>query len=255
MNDIAIKTEVASSPLAIIDRALNQGVAPEQLGQLLDLQERWTRERRREAYNRDMCQCQAELPTVLKTANNPHTRSKFARLEDLIQAMKPVYTRFGFSLSFGVEDCPIPEHVRIVCHVMHRDGHVEIFRADIPLDGAGAKGGKSSMNSTQATGSTYTYGQRYLIRMIFNCAIADEDNDGNWRSDHIGADQIQQINILMDKCREAGNPVDFDKFLSVFKIQGLERLPTQRFDEAIRLLNLKLTSAAKTEPKKEANNG
>jgi hypothetical protein len=78
--------------------------------------------------------------------------------------------------------------------------------------------------------------------MIFNCAIADEDNDGNWRPAHIGADQIQQINILLDKCREAGNPVDFDKFLSVFKIQGLERLPAQRFDEAIRLLNRKLES-------------
>jgi hypothetical protein len=241
MNDV-VRAEVASSPLAIIDRALNNGVAPEQLGQLLDLQERWTRERRREAYNRDMCLTQAEMPTVIKSADNPHTRSKFARLEDLIQAMKPVYTRFGFSLSFGIEDCPIPEHIRIVCHVMHREGHVEVSRADIPLDGAGARGGKSSMNATQATGSTYTYGQRYLIRMIFNCAIADEDNDGNWRPAHIGADQIQQINILLDKCREAGNPVDFDKFLSVFKIQGLDRLPAQRFDEAIRLLNRKLES-------------
>ncbi len=242
MNDVAIKKEqVADSPLAIIDRALDKGVAVEQLGQLLDLQERWTKERRREAYHRDMCAAQSEMPTVIKSADNPHTRSKFARLEDLIQAIKPVYTKYGFSLTFGTEPCNIPEHIRIVAKIMHRDGHYETEAIDIPLDGAGARGGKSSMNATQATGSTYTYGQRYLTRMIFNLAIADEDNDGNWRPAFIGADQIQQINILLDKCREAGNPVDFDRFLGVFKIESLDKLPPARFPEAVRLLNQKLT--------------
>lgn len=241
MNDVAIKKEqVADSPLAIIDRALDKGVAVEQLGQLLDLQERWTRERRREAYHRDMCAAQAEMPTVFKDADNPHTRSKFARLENLIQAIKPVYTKYGFSLTFGTEPCAIPEHIRIVCKIMHRDGHHEVEAVDIPLDGAGAKGGKSSMNATQATGSTYTYGQRYLIRMIFNIAIADEDNDGNWRPAFLSPDQIQQINTLLDKCREAGNPVDFDRFLAVFKIESLDRLPSNRFAEAVKLLNQKL---------------
>ena len=48
MNDVAIKQQqVADSPLAIIDRALDKNVPVEQLGQLLDLQERWTKERRR----------------------------------------------------------------------------------------------------------------------------------------------------------------------------------------------------------------
>lgn len=248
MNDVAIKQQqVADSPLAIIDRALDKNVPVEQLGQLLDLQERWTKERRREAYHRDMCAAQAEMPTVFKDADNPHTRSKFARLENLIQAIKPVYTRHGFSLTFGTEPCAIPEHIRIVCKIMHRDGHYETEAIDIPLDGAGAKGGKSSMNATQATGSTYTYGQRYLTRMIFNLAIADEDNDGNWRPAFIGADQVQEINILLEKCREVGNPVDFDRFLSVFKIDGLDKMPPARFPEAVRLLNQKLNQK-KAEP-------
>lgn len=239
MNDIQTK-QVAESPLAIIDRALAQGVAVEQLGQLLDLQERWTKERRREAYHRDMCAAQMEMPTVIKSADNPHTRSKFARLEDLIQAIKPVYTRFGFSLTFGTAPCALPDHIRIVAKIMHREGHFEVEAIDIPLDGAGARGGKSSMNATQATGSTYTYGQRYLTRMIFNLAIADEDNDGNWKPAFILPDQIQQINLLLEKCRELGNPVDFDRFLAVFKIESLDRLPPSRFPEAVRLLNQKL---------------
>jgi hypothetical protein len=62
-----------------------------------------------------------------------HTLGASLRLEDLIQAMKPVTPSTVSASHSGLNDCPLPNHVRIVCHIMHRDGHVEtlgqIFRS------------------------------------------------------------------------------------------------------------------------------
>jgi hypothetical protein len=48
----------------------------------------------------------------------------------------------------------------------------------MPSDGKGAKGG-DVMTKTHATGAAESYGMRYLLKMIFNIAIGEEDNDGN----------------------------------------------------------------------------
>ena len=46
------------------------------------------------------------------------------------------------------------------------------------LSGKGAKGG-DVMTKTHAFGSGTSYGMRYLLKMIFNVAIGEEDDDGN----------------------------------------------------------------------------
>jgi hypothetical protein len=48
----------------------------------------------------------------------------------------------------------------------------------MPSDGKGAKGG-DVMTKTHATGAASQYGMRYLLKMIFNVAIGEDDNDGN----------------------------------------------------------------------------
>jgi hypothetical protein len=48
----------------------------------------------------------------------------------------------------------------------------------MPADGKGAKGG-DVMTRTHATGSALSYGMRYLLKMIFNVAVGEDDDDGN----------------------------------------------------------------------------
>lgn len=45
----------------------------------------------------------------------------------------------------------------------------------MPADGKGAKGG-DVMTKTHAAGSAMSYGQRYLLKMIFNLAVGDDDD-------------------------------------------------------------------------------
>ena len=91
--------------------------------------------------------------------------------------MRPIYTKHGISLSFDTADGAPLDYVRIVCYVS-KGGFSRTYHVDMPADGKGAKGG-DVMTKTHATGSAISYGQRYLLKMIFNVSTGEADDDGN----------------------------------------------------------------------------
>jgi hypothetical protein len=153
-------------------------MSPEQLKALVDLHEQWRAARAKEAFAAALNACQAEMPVIVRDAENSHTRSRYARLDGITHKAKPIYTAHGFALCFSEDDSKTPGFKRIVCDISHREGHCERRWLDLPIDGTGAKGGKSSMNEVQGCISTGSYGQRVLTCRIFNITIADTDLDG-----------------------------------------------------------------------------
>lgn len=190
------------TPMAMIDRALTSGASPETLGKLMDLQERWEASQAKKNFEEAMQKAQAEMRPVLLNASNDQTRSRYATYEALDSAIRPIYTRHGFTLSFNMADCPTPDHVRIVCEVAC-GGHSTFPHIDMPADGKGAKGG-DVMTKTHATGAAITYGRRYLLGMIFNITTT-KDDDGNGASGNpdlalpITADQFIELRDLLEQ--------------------------------------------------------
>jgi hypothetical protein len=127
-----------------------------------------------------MQRAQEKMKRIGADAVNPQTRSKYATYAKLDGALRPIYSAEGFALSFDTEDCPIADHVRVTCDVM-RGGHMAHRQIDMPCDGKGAKG-NDVMTKTHATGAAVSYGQRYLLKMIFNVAVGETDDDGNGAS-------------------------------------------------------------------------
>lgn len=151
----------------------------ENVERLMALWERAEARKAERAFNVAMSACQGEMRAVSADAYNPQTRSKYASYEKLDAALRPIYTRHGLGVSFpGTGDSDLPEHVRVLCKVTHVGGHVEHYHIDMPADGKGAKGG-DVMTKTHAVGSAVTYGMRYLLKMVFNVAIGEDDDDGN----------------------------------------------------------------------------
>lgn len=128
-------------------------------------------------FNEAMSAVQSELEPVRADAVNPQTKSKYATYVQLHRKVAPIYQKQGFALSFSTTDCPITEHVRVICYVT-RGGHTRTYQCDMPCDGKGAKGG-DVMTKTHASGSAQSYGMRYLLKMIFNIAVGEDDDDGN----------------------------------------------------------------------------
>lgn len=172
-------TEPSEGLVPMFERlAKDPNASVEKIERLMALWERSEAKKAESAFNAAMSAAQAEMRPVAADATNPQTHSRYASYEALDRALRPIYTRHGFALSFNTGDAPLPEYVRVLCDVTHLGGHAKPYRADMPADGKGAKGG-DVMTKTHATGSAMSYGMRYLLKMIFNVAVGEDDDDGN----------------------------------------------------------------------------
>jgi hypothetical protein len=172
---------------------------------------------------------------VRTDSHNPQTKSRYASYGALDAAMRPIYTDHGFALSFNTES-PSLDVVRVICRVSHKNGHGRSYQIDMPADGKGAKGG-DVMTKTHATGSAVSYGMRYLLKMIFNIAVSDRDDDGNAAADsgdRITQDQVGELVALAD---DVG--ADKARFCKYFKVESFAAIPANRFKAAVDALNAK----------------
>lgn len=148
------------------------------LEKLVELHERSLARDAKLAFYAALTAAQMEMRPIAADATNPQTRSRYATYAALDNKLRPIYTRHGFGLSFNTADSPLPEHVRVLCSVTHSLGHDQPYQVDMPCDGKGAKGG-DVMTKTHAAGAAMSYGMRYLLKMIFNVSVGEDDRDGN----------------------------------------------------------------------------
>lgn len=195
----------ASAIIQVIERAaMNPDVDIDKMERLLQMQERILDRNAEQGFNQAMSKAQTDMRPVVRDASNEQTRSRYARLETIDRQIRPVYTNCGFSLSFGTDDCPLEGHIRITCDVSHTGGHSKRYKADMPLDMNGMKGNQNK-TATHAHGSTMSYGRRYLTLMIFNVAMAQEDDDGAAATQHRAVTPFQagQLSQTLKACPEA----------------------------------------------------
>lgn len=206
--DLTVRTTSEPvTPMSMLQMAVSKGADLDQLQKLMDLQERWEANEAKKAFAAAMSRAQAKVRQVSTDAENPQTRSKYATYAAIDRAIRPIYVEEGFALSFDTGETPLPDHMRVLCHVSHKDGHTRLYHADIPSDGKGAKG-NDVMTKTHAAGSAMAYGMRYLVKMIFNVAIGEYDNDGN------GA--VVPVGELLDRLEWIRNAETVEKLHGVY---------------------------------------
>jgi hypothetical protein len=176
----ALPVESNATPLlqAITKAASDPTVDIDKMERLMQMHDRIVAREAEGAFNSAMRDCQAEMRPIAADAENKQTSSKYATHGKLDGALRPIYTKHGFSISYDEGDSPKPEHVRVLAYVSHIAGHTRTYHKDMPADGKGAKGG-DVMTKTHASGAADSYGKRYLLKNIWNVAIGEEDKDGN----------------------------------------------------------------------------
>jgi len=187
------------------------------------------------AFNEAMAAAQKEMGPVATNMANTQTRSRYADYAQLDRALRPIYTKHGFALSFNDGEGAPEGWVRIVCHVTN-SGHTRTYHKDMPADGKGAKG-NDVMTKTHAVGAAQSYAMRYLLRMIFNVAVGEGDTDGNMPADNgapITATQRDEILALINEV--GGSP---DVFCRYFKIDAISDLPASQFQRARKAVEAK----------------
>jgi len=234
------RTELAAieqrqpSVMDIIGRAVTDpNMDVDKLERLIALSERAQAREAEQTFNKAMTQAQKEMRPVAADANNPQTKSKYASYFALDRALRPIYTKHGFSLSYDTGEAKQPDYIQVLCYVSHDSGHSRTYHIDMPADGKGAKGG-DVMTKTHAVGAGYSYGQRYLLKGIFNISVGD-DQDGNAVDvASIDADQMQHI---LDQIDATGS--DIEQFCKFMGVEAIKHITMKEYGRAIQALNAK----------------
>lgn len=114
-----------------------------------------------------LAQMQGALPTVPLDKENPHFRSKFASLAGIMEAIRPVLCRYGFS--WTAPPRLTDEGNMVIAYSLRWKDGSEVAGGDYPLP---------SNAKPQELGSAITYARRYAISAVLGI-VADEDDDGN----------------------------------------------------------------------------
>ena len=171
MSEIVKKDQSSDSTalMSMIERVcLSPDADIAKLEKMLDMQERVLDRNARQAFTADLASMQIELPRIAENGKG-HNSAKYALLEDINDAVRPVLNKFGFAVTFSIDQTD--RNVTVVARLSHKMGFSEETRLSLPLDTSGNK------NPVQAAGSTISYGKRYAICALLNISTG-EDCDG-----------------------------------------------------------------------------
>lgn len=239
-----VPTTESTALISVIERAARDpSIDIDKMERLLAMQEKIFAKQAEAAFNAAMSACQAEMPQIAPQSANSQTNSMYAALEQIDRKARPIYTKHGFALSFGTIDCPLEGFFRQTCICTHVAGHSRHYQADLPSDLTGLKG-TPNKTGVQAFGSTMSYGQRYMTKLVFNIVIGGEDDDGNGPT--LGPGQMEQIRKQL---KEVGT--NEAQFLEFWRIDSLEKMPAFNYPVIMDMLERK---AKRVDPRGDLSN-
>jgi hypothetical protein len=241
-NAVAIREPEPPSLIAVIARAASdKRVDVAKMKELLAMQQAIEGRDAEREFNRALLLAQSEIPKIVKDRENTSTHSQYATLEKVSTQVDHIARKHGFTMSFGTDDSPLAGHYRIVCDLAHSGGHTRRYQCDLQGDVLGPKGNPTQKTPIQGTGSTMSYGRRYLKVMMFDLVIVGEDKDGNRAKPEdppLTMEQAQRIRDYAEAC--ACSIETLLKFLNkpevrkgYPQVEAVTDLPGSRFDEAI----------------------
>ena len=121
-----------------------------------------------------MIEAQAEMPQLSKDRDNPHAKSKYVTLDNILGNLLPLLNARDILLTqIPVEDHDGSNHrIGVETVFLHKDGEYIKYP---PVFYDFEKGGR--MNLTQSVGSIISYARRYALTSILALSTA-EDDDG-----------------------------------------------------------------------------
>lgn len=205
-------------------------IAPDQLKELFALKKDMEADAARKAFAVAFGKCQQEMLPIVKDKKGD--KGLYATYLQLDTALRPIYSKNGFTVSFNSGDSQLPEHVKVFGYLLHESGHERTYEADIPCDGKGAKG-NDVMTKTHARGSAFTYGKRYLLIMMFNIALRDKADDdgkaagGTLPDAPLTDEQIDELRAVI-----TGVNANEERFCRTLEVDGLGDLMQSQLENA-----------------------
>jgi len=122
-------------------------------------------------------------------SKNPHFKSKYASLAEVIDTMKAVLAKHDLAV------IQLPEHREVghvlMTRILHKSG--QFIESEMLLN--------PIKNDPQSVGSSITYGKRYSLIGIL-CIASEDDDDGNRASHGPNVTPSQAKSITMEEVKK-----------------------------------------------------
>jgi len=160
---------------------------------------------------------------LLKTGFNPHFKSQYSTLGDIMDACGAALTANGLDISHlmsvanGVTLC--------TCRLTHIDG--EVMESSLPV----------ATGTPQQMGSAITYNRRYTLQALLGLeGDPQAEDDGNQaEAAELTAGQIQTMADLIEEV--GADPIKFCSYMQVQKVADISPL---KYDDAMAALKAKV---------------
>ena len=177
-----------------------------------------------------LAEAQGRIENATKNAANPHFRSKYADLAEVLNTIRPVFADCGLSLiqSPGY-DGSIASVTTVLAH--KSGGFIASTASCVPAKA-----------DAQGIGSATTYLRRYSAAAI--AGIAQEDDDGNAAAHNKPHAVVtpEQAAALRDLLADASG--DEAKFCEAFGIGSIDEMPSAKLAQAKAMIAKKKAAAA-----------
>jgi hypothetical protein len=207
--------------------ATDPSVDVDRLQKLLDFQKDQMAHQAMLEFNEAMVRAQEEIQPIARTTENTVTRSWYAKLEAVDAAIRPIYLKHGFSLSYNSVEPLVPGNIRMECRCA-RGVHVERYYREAAPDTMGPKG-TPTKTTLHGGASTETFLKRYLACGIFNVVFKDQDDDGG--GGFIDEAQSQNIRDLLAKTGRTE-----EQFLRYMRAGSIEQIAYKDYPKAVSAL-------------------
>lgn len=179
-----------------------------------------------------LCNAQSEFTPAAQSGTNPHYRSQFSTMTDLIKATRPALKKYGIAVSQYPSVTENGLHV-LKTVIAWRDAELVSY-TPIVLD---------KPTDQQAFGKAMSYLCRYVYKNMLGIEAADEDDDGNesagiqTNSSHGATISDKQLSLL--KMMLKSQPDREAKLCAHYKIDNLSQLSWKHMNEVVAALKPK----------------
>lgn len=246
--DGQLATASPPDPMTLLRLMIEKGTSPDQLGKMMDLQERWEAGRAKAAFGAALAAFQQECPPIQKlraVRNKPSNgasegtiRYKWAAYEDIMPICGPILARHKIGVQFSTpttkERFDMTLRVRV-------GSHTEDYPFSAPMPDLGKIAGAMYLTEPQAFGLVMSYFKRYHFCSTFNVVVVGEDND-------VATAVAQSVTPASDedvaRIRKGLGMADWQEkdFLAWLNLERLEDMTKADFEKGKTTLNERITA-------------
>lgn len=223
--------EMALSPMAIVNLALDKNFDLARIESLMAIAERFQAKQAERAFHEALAAFKKSPPKVIMDKVNKQYQSMYTSLGGLVNPVNAALGEHGLEAAWTIDQSKAGI-IKVTCILTHAMGHKREVSMESPPDKAGAK------NPIQEIKSAITYLKASTFEAVTGVASqlasVNPDDDGNGAGGAITAAQVKFIETLI-----ADTKANKQALLDYFKTDSIENIRTAQYAKVVAKLETK----------------